>query len=115
MLSKKLFKKYLEFKFYKKFERELRAEYEGELKGLSVTQGRILIRLIDRETDNTSYELVKELRSGFTAFFWQGVARMFGNNLKTEYNPQKGEDKLIEDIMIDLESRDPLISQHLSP
>ena len=98
-------------RFYKKFEDELRSQYEGELKNLSVTQGRILIRLIDRETGATSYNLVKDLRSGFTAVFWQGVARMFGNNLKTRYDPTKGEDMLIESIMLDLEARDPLLTQ----
>jgi hypothetical protein len=90
-------------KFYKRVEKELRAEFEGELMDLTITQGRILIKLIDRETGNTSYELVEALRGTFTAFFFQSFARLFGHNLKSNYDP-KGEDKLIEDIVVMIES-----------
>lgn len=91
-------------KFYKKVEEDLRAEYEDELMKLSVTQGRILIKLIDRETGSTSYNLVKDLRNTITAFFWQGLARLFGNDLKDEYDPHD-KDKDIEQIMLALETR----------
>jgi hypothetical protein len=60
-----------------------------------MNQGRILIKLIDRETGNTSYDLVKQLRGSFSAFMWQSLARLFGSNLKSEYDPT-GEDRLIE-------------------
>ena len=90
-------------KFYKMVENDLRAEYEEELMKLTVSQGRILIKLIDRETGSTSYNLVKELRNTITAFFWQGLARLFGNDLKEEYDPN-GKDKDIEQIMLALES-----------
>jgi hypothetical protein len=60
-----------------------------------MNQGRILLKLIDRETGNTSYQLVKDFRGGFQAFMWQGVARLFGNNMKAEYDPE-GEDIIIE-------------------
>ena len=85
-------------KFYKKVERELKAEFGDELTKLTVGQGRILIKLIDRETGDTSYELVSELRGSFSAFFWQGLARIFGHNLKSNYDPD-GEDRLIEEIV----------------
>ena len=53
-------------------EAELRAEFEAEVKDLTMSQGKVLVKLIDRETGKTSYELVKELRGSFTAFVWQG-------------------------------------------
>lgn len=87
-----------EKKFYKKIEKELKAEYEGELRRLTVTEGAILIKLIDRETGNSSYGLVQDFRGDFTAFFWQGLAKMFGQNLKNKYDPE-GEDREIEYIV----------------
>lgn len=81
--------------YLKHAEKQLKDEFEASLKELSVTQGRILMKLIDRETGNTSYEVVKEFRGGFQAFLWQGVARVFGNNMKDGYDPQ-GEDMMIE-------------------
>lgn len=89
-------------KFIKAEEKRLKAEFEKPLKNLTMTQGRILIKLIDRETGNTSYELVKELRGGFNAFIWQGIARLFGSNLKAQYDPE-GEDKLMEQIVQSIE------------
>ncbi|HVA97261.1 MAG TPA: DUF4294 domain-containing protein [Bacteroidia bacterium] len=85
--------------FMKQAEIELKAQFGDQLKDLTITQGRILIRLIDRETGNTSYALVKELRGSFSAFMWQSLATLFGSNLKSEYNPQKGEDQMIEQII----------------
>ena len=85
-------------KFLDKVEDELRAEYEGDLKELTITQGIILIKLVDRETTETSYELVKQFRGSFSAFFWQSLARLFGHNLKMEYDPM-GEDYLIEEVV----------------
>jgi hypothetical protein len=64
---------------------------------MSITDGRVLIKLIDRETGRTSYTLIKEFRGGVTAVFWQGIARIFGNNLKDEFDPY-GEDLLIDEI-----------------
>ena len=81
--------------YMKTIEKELKTEFEAPLKDLSMTQGKILLKLIDRETGNTSYELVKDLRGGFQAFMWQGVARIFGSNMKSEYDPE-GEDIMIE-------------------
>ena len=89
--------------YMKKAEEQLKAEFENELKKLTITQGRILIKLIDRETGNTSYELVKDLRGNFQAFMWQSVARIFGSNLKSEYDGQ-GDDKMIEDIIALIEA-----------
>lgn len=87
----------------KQAEDEINAQFGPELKELTFTQGQILIKLIDRETKATSYKLVKDLRGGFTAFFYQGFARIWGYNLKTEYDPE-GEDELIETIVLMIEN-----------
>jgi hypothetical protein len=84
-------------------EHQLKNQYEEELKNLTVTQGRILIKLIDREIGNSSYNLVKEYRGTFSAFFWQTLARIFGSSLKTRYYPN-GEDKNIEEIILKIQS-----------
>lgn len=79
-------------------EAELRAEFEAEVKDLTVSQGKVLVKLIDRETGQTSYELVKQLRGSFVAFVWQGLARLFDQDLKAEYDPS-GADATIELIV----------------
>ena len=89
--------------YAKKVEKELTDEFEGELRKLTITQGRILLRLVDRETGHTTYEIVKEFRGPVSAFIWQGVAILFGSNLKTQYNPSSGEDKIIEQIIKQIE------------
>lgn len=84
-------------------EKEIMDQFEKQVKRLTVTQGIILVKLIDRETGRTSYQVIKELKGGFTAFFWQGIARIFGNNLKTEYDPEN-QDKVMEDIVLGIEA-----------
>ena len=84
-------------------EKKIMDQFEKEVKRLTVTQGIILVKLIDRETGRTSYQVIKELKGGFTAFFWQGIARIFGNNLKTKYDPEN-QDKVMEDIILGIEA-----------
>ncbi|NOR33052.1 MAG: DUF4294 domain-containing protein [Bacteroidales bacterium] len=84
-------------------EKEIMDQFEKQVKRLTVTQGIILVKLIDRETGRTSYQVIKELKGGFTAFFWQGIARIFGNNLKTKYDPEN-QDKVMEDIVLGIEA-----------
>ncbi len=79
-------------------EKQLFAEFEQPLRRLSFTQGRLLIKLIDRETGDTSYNLIREYKGGVSAFFWQGIARLFGANLKDEYDAENN-DKMIEHII----------------
>ncbi len=88
--------------YVKKIEKDLFAEFETEIRSMSIAQGRILIKLIDRETGKSSYEIIKEFKGGFAAFFWQGVARLFGHNLKSEYDAAN-EDKMIEYIVWQIE------------
>jgi len=86
-------------------ENDLKRQFEKDIRNMTFSQGKILIKLIDRETGNTSYEIVKELRGSLSAFFWQSVAKLFGANLKDEYDP-KGEDKMIEEIVIMIKNGD---------
>lgn len=76
-------------------EKDLKNEFEDELKDLSINQGRVLMKLIDRETGKTTYEIVKQMRGSFQACMWQAVARVFGNNMKDDYDAD------VEDIMIE--------------
>jgi hypothetical protein len=89
--------------YLKKVEKNVFADYEGDIRDMTITQGRLLIKLIDRETQNTSYTLIKEYRGKLAAAFWQGIARIFGTNLKEEYDPY-GEDALIESIILEIDS-----------
>lgn len=82
----------------KAIEEEIKAEFEGELRRLTISQGHILIKLIDRETKHSSYDVLRDFRGSFTAVFWQSFGRIFGYNLKSKYDPH-GEDKLIEEIV----------------
>ena len=90
-------------KLMKKAEKELRKQYEGKLRSFTFTQGKILIKLIDRETSYTSYDLLKQLRSGLYASIWQGIGKIFDYDLKIKYDP-KGADRQIEQIVLLIEA-----------
>jgi len=92
-------------KHKKRYTREVanwvKEEYAEKLKNLTITEGKILVKLIYRETNTTSYQIVKSYRGRFNAFFWQTMAKLWDNNLKTEYDPVNNrEDMLIEHILI---------------
>lgn len=88
-------------KHIKGVEEDLKKKYKQDLLNLTISQGKILIKLIDRETSRTGYEVIKEFRGGFQAFMWQSLAGLFGTNLKTGYDDQ--EDRDIELILQDIE------------
>ena len=90
-------------KFLREYQKDLFGEYEDDVRDMTITQGRLLIKLIDRETYNTSYELIRDYRGGFSAFFWQSIARIFGTNLKEEYDPY-GQDIIMEIIVQEIEA-----------
>jgi hypothetical protein len=90
--------------YARKIEEELKNEFEDELRKLTISQGRILLRLVDRETGSTTYEIVKDFRGSISAVFWQTVAKLFGSNLKAQYDATKGEDKTIEQIIRQIEA-----------
>jgi hypothetical protein len=81
--------------YIKRKEKELFKEFEKPLRKLTFSQGKLLMRLIDREVGQTSYYIIKDIKGGFTAFFWQGIAQVFGANLKKPYD-KYGEDKPVE-------------------
>ncbi|WP_207428687.1 DUF4294 domain-containing protein [Pedobacter sp. SYSU D00535] len=84
-------------KLVKACEKEIKDMFNREIKNMTITQGEILIKLIDRETGNSTYDLVKDLKGGFTAFSYQLVAKVFGHNLKQQYDPNQERD--IENII----------------
>ncbi|MDE6046616.1 MAG: DUF4294 domain-containing protein [Alistipes sp.] len=78
---------------------EIKAEYTPVLKRMTRTQGRVLLKLIDRETEYTAYEVLREFRGGFVAGFWQGISKIFGQDLKSEYD-KEGDDRVLEQIVV---------------
>lgn len=85
-------------KYTSEVEDALKKEITPMLWKMTRYEGVILLKLIDRETDKTAYSIIKLYRSGFVAGFYQTLARLFGNNLKLEYDPE-GEDQMLEQIV----------------
>lgn len=83
-------------------EKDLKKEFTEPLEKMSVYQGRILMKLINRQTGNNCYNIIKEYKGGITARFWQTVAFFFGSSLKQPYDP-KGDDQQIELIVQEVE------------
>lgn len=88
--------------FFRKMEKSLMAQYKPRLKRLNYRQGKLLVRLIDRECDKKAYSLIKEFMGSTRAFFWNMFGRMFGISLKAEWDPD-GKDKELEDVCIQVE------------
>ena len=83
-------------------EKDLKKEFTTPLENLSIYQGKILMKLINRQTGNNCYNIIKEYKGGFTARFWQTVAFLFNSSLKQPYDP-KGDDQAIESIVEEVE------------
>jgi hypothetical protein len=83
-------------------EKEMKRDFGDKVTSLSVYQGKVLMKLINRETGNNCYEIIKEYKGGFNAGFWQTVAYVFGSSLKQQYDPQ-GEDNEIEKIVLEVQ------------
>jgi len=87
-------------KYTKRIQKYIEGEFSDELKKLTRTEGQILIKLIHRQTGKTAFELIKELRSGWRAFWFNNTASLFDISLKREFDPEnEKEDYLIEDIL----------------
>ena len=84
--------------YIKGIEKRLIREYTPVLKKMTIYDGRVLLKLIDRQTDDTAFEIIKEFRGGFEAGLWQALAKIFGNNLKTDYDPET-DDFLLEYVV----------------
>lgn len=89
-------------KHLRQMERDLVKEYEPVLRKMSFNQGKILLKLIDRECNTSSFQLIQAYRGNFAAAFWQGVARLFRADLKTSYDPEN-EDYTLERIVLKIE------------
>ena len=88
-------------RYAKKIAKWVKEKYGKELKNLTISEGKILVKLIYRETNTTSYDILKSFRGSFNAFFWQTIAKLWDNNLKTEYDPINiREDMLIDYILL---------------
>ena len=83
-------------------EKELRQQFGDKITQLSIYQGKVLMKLINRETGNNCYEIIQEYKGGFNAAFWQSIAFIFGSSLKQSYDPSN-QDKAIETIVKDVE------------
>ena len=79
-------------------EKELFRIFEKDIRNMTINQGLVLMRLVDRECGMSAFSIIKTYESGFAANFWQLVARIFSQNLKTRYDPSKGEDAKIEEL-----------------
>jgi hypothetical protein len=89
--------------YMKSVERELKAKFKGELENLSISQGQVLVKLINRQTGQNCFSIIKEVKGGFNAVVWQSIALLFSNNLKREYDPA-GDDRDMEAIVKELEA-----------
>ena len=85
--------------YTKSIERDIKEEYTPILGRMTRSQGKILIRLIDRQTQHSSYEIVREFRGRFAAGFWQGIAKIFGHDLKDEYD-REDRDRVLEQLIL---------------
>lgn len=85
-------------KYISKVQTELFEVFEGQMRKLTVSQGALIMKLIDREVGKSSYSIIKGYKSGATAAFWQGIAKIFGSDLKKPYDPE-GEDKAVEELV----------------
>ncbi|MDR0983213.1 MAG: DUF4294 domain-containing protein [Culturomica sp.] len=94
-------------KIIKEEYKDLMRTFKKPLMKLTISQGRILIKLIYRETSASSFSHIREYRGGFNAYFWQSIALLFGNNLKSDYEPY-GEDAEIEKIVKKIENENTL-------
>jgi len=97
------FNKKEEEAYLSSLQKELLAQFTGVVKNMSISQGALLIRLVDREVGRTTYKVIKDYRSGISATFWQGIAKLFGQNLKNRYDPN-GADKVTEELVQKWES-----------
>lgn len=85
-------------KYINQVQKELFDVFEGQMRKLTVSQGVLIMKLIDREVGKSSYNIIKGYKSGITAGFWQGIAKIFGSDLKAPYDPE-GEDMATEELV----------------
>ena len=84
--------------YVNKVQKELFDVFESQMRNMTVSQGALLMKLIDREVGKSSYNIIKDYKNGMAAGFWQGIAKIFGTDLKKPYDPE-GEDALTEELV----------------
>lgn len=92
-------------RYINQVQKELFSVFESQMRSLTVSQGALLMKLIDREVGKSSYNIIKDYKNGMAAGFWQGIAKIFGSDLKKPYDPE-GEDKATEELVELWESGD---------
>ena len=85
-------------KYVTKVQNELFDVFESQMRNMTVSQGALLMKLIDREVGKSSYDIIKDYKNGIAARFWQGIAKIFGTDLKKPYDPE-GEDARTEELV----------------
>lgn len=90
-------------KYLKKLEKELKNQFKDELTNLTTTQGKILVKMIERDTGNTFYKILKGLKNPVTAMLFQGIGKRYGYDLKKGYNAD--EEWMLEKIILELEEK----------
>ena len=89
----------LQKEYSKEAQKRLIKQYKPAILKMTISEGKILLKLIDRETEYTAFDIIKDFRGGFVAGFWQAMAKLFGNNLKLDYQPD-GRDQILEQIVV---------------
>ena len=85
-------------RYINKVQADLFRDFEGALRKMTISQGRVLLKLIDRETGKSSYSIIKEYKNGAAAGFWNGIAKIFDNDLRSQYDPE-GADRNLEELV----------------
>lgn len=85
-------------RYVSKIQKELFDVFESQMRKMTVSQGALMMKLIDREVGKSSYDIIKDYKNGIAAGFWQGVAKIFGTDMKKPYDPE-GEDRLTEELV----------------
>lgn len=90
-------------KYIRNLNKEYKEDYKDKFKNMSRTQGKVMIKMIERELDISFFDLIKEVKGGFTATYWDAFSRLYGYHLKEKY--QKGEDALLDSVLDDYEMK----------
>ena len=85
--------------YIKSVEDSLWNQYEPELRKMTISQGKLLFKLVDKESSNTTYHWIEQYKGSVSAFFWQGIARIFGSNLKSGFDPNDPQDIMIDKLV----------------
>ncbi|HNL39430.1 MAG: DUF4294 domain-containing protein [Saprospiraceae bacterium] len=92
-------------RYYRHESRELKEDMTEQMKSLSKTQGKVLIKMIEKEVGKPFYEIIRETRGGVTAAYWHNMGKLYGYNLKEGYHP--GDDPLLDEVFLDYDFGDP--------